>query len=165
MNGKVIVGGLAILSLGLLVFGLWFFGSRSPVDERFNLRRQMIDETTPQTRLLPDRVGDFLRQSLTPISRSADNQMAGSASYSDTDRKAIWLRVRYIADQQSRVAALDAFTGSGFKFHREAEFPYGYGTTQDGYTFVWINDGWLIQAFTSESDAETLLQFVNGYPY
>jgi hypothetical protein len=164
MSGKIVVGIVAVLGLALLAYGLWFFGSKSPVDQRFNLKRQAIAAETPQAQLLPDRLGDFLRRSVTPISRTGDNQLAGSAAYSDADQKQIWLQVRSIDNPQSGAKALDAVKGD-FKFHKDAQYPYGYGTTPAGYTFVWINGGWLIQAYTSEADAETLLEFVNSYPF
>ena len=165
MSGKLIVGVLAALALSVLIYGLWFFGTGSPIDERFNFKRRPITSDTPQTRLLPDRVGDFLRRSLTPIAPTVANQLEGSAAYSDNDDKRIWLQVRSIAGERHGVSALDEAAGDTFKLHRDAPFPYGYGTTQDGYTFMWINGEWLFQAYTSEADAETLLQFVNGYPY
>jgi hypothetical protein len=164
VTGKIVVGVVVVLGLALLVFGLWFFGSRSPVDQRFNLRRQAISPDTPQPQLLPERLGEFLRTSLTPIARNADNRFEGTAAYSEGDHKRIWLNVRSIASQPSGASPLDTVKGD-FTFHKDAQFPFGYGTTQNGYTFIWINDGWLIEAYTSETDAETLLQFVNAYPF
>ncbi len=162
MSGKAVIAILAVFCIGFLIYGLWFFGNRSPIDERFNLKRVTITADYVPA-LLPNRIGDFQRRSSAPITRAANYQLEGSASYSDTDGKLIWLDVRSLEGQPG--VSLDTLTDSSFKLHKDAPFPYGYSTGTNGYTFVWINGNWEIRAYTTEADADTLLQFVNGYPF
>src|SRR5258706_10500705 len=155
MRGKFVVILMLAFSVAFGLFGAWYFGTRSPLDERFNLNRKMA----PQDRqgLLPDHVGDFQRQSISPISGEA-----GSAMYADVDNKPITLAIRSVSNPSAELGALDG----SFVLHTDAKFPFGYSTnTPSGQTFIWINGPWLIQASTTEATADALLQFVNAYPF
>ncbi len=168
MRGKLIVG--IMLAGGIVMLGVyvWFFSSTSPIDERFNLERTPITPDTDAAWLLPERVGDFFRRSLTPVARDAQDQLQGSATYSQNGGQLIIVTVQSIAGQHIQTAPLEALTDSSFKLHPEAKFPYGYrasGEGSPGDTFIWVNGTWVFQASTPQANSELLLEFVNGYPY
>jgi hypothetical protein len=159
MRGKIVVILMLAFSVAFGLFGVWYFGTRSPLDQRFNLNRKMAPQDGQG--LLPDRVGDFRRQALNPISGDAGSA-DGSATYSDVDGKPITLAVSLIDDPSSALAALDA----SYVLHKDAKFPFGYSAnTPTGQTFIWINGPWRIQASTKEATADALLQFVNAYAF
>ncbi len=161
MRGKIVVGLIGLLALIGLIANIWFVTTRSPADQRFNLKRQHIVRDTALNLLLPERVGDFLRKSLTPIEADSSGDLQGSAAYADTDGKQILLSVR---KPGRGVPSLESLTNGQYRLHSDAEFPFGYSETY-GSAFVWINGDWVIGASTAQASSDALLQFANAYPF
>jgi hypothetical protein len=161
MRGKIVVGLIGLLALAGLIANLWYVSTRSPADQRFNLKRQHITKDTASRLLLPERVGDFARKSITAIEANASGDLEGSAAYADTDGKQIMLSVR----KPGRGAPnLESLTNGQYRLHADAEFPFGYSETY-GPAFVWLNGDWVLGASTAQATSGELLQFVNAYPF
>jgi hypothetical protein len=134
----------------------------SPVDQRFNFRRRAIPENTEIAALLLDKVEDFKRQSLTPMETTANGRSGAGAVYIDSNGKIVVLTIWRNQDWPSQK---DLPEKGSFTSHFDAQVPFAYGRVDGQSTFIWGKDGWMLSASAQESDAETLLQFVNLYPY
>jgi len=182
MRGKIVVVGLGVATIGVLLLGYWLFFAKSPIDQRFNLNRTVIPKNFNTDYLLPDAVGDFVRQSISKAQAQSDGTLSGVATYADTDGKKIVLLIRTGQLRNTPAETLQMqyqplqseYPGAAPVLRTDAPFPYGYfSATQNKDSsagsalidFRWINGEWLIQASTQETDAESLLQFVNLYPY
>jgi hypothetical protein len=161
MRGKIVVGLIGLLALVGLIANLWFVNTRSSADQRFNLKRQHITKDTAPALLLPERVGDFTRQSITAIEANASGDLEGSATYADIDGKQIMLSVRKPARSAPN---LEALTNGQYRLHKDAEFPFGYSEAY-GPAFVWLNGDWVVGASTAQATSDELLQFANAYPF
>lgn len=183
MRGKIAVLVLVILTIAILIFGYWFLFVQSPIDQRFKLNPTPIPKNINADYLLPAAVGDFIRQSTSPVQAQPDGSLAGMATYADTDGKHITVEVRTGQLHKTPAETLQAlyqpilsqYPGATPVIHADAPFPYGFltvsfpasnGTPASTYSdFSWINGEWVIQVSTRETDAESLLQFVNIYVY
>jgi hypothetical protein len=158
MRGKLIVIALVVVTVLMFAIGWWFLNVLSPVDQRFNFRRRAIPDNAEFSLLLPEKVEDFKRQSFTPMETTASGDSGAGAVYLDSGGKIIVLT----AWHKMNIALV---VGESFATHFDAQIPYAYGRVDGQATFIWINNGWMLSASAQESDAETLLQFVNLYPY
>ena len=181
MRGKIAVLGMVAITVAVLIFSYWFLFVKSPVDQRFKLNRTDIPKVLNLPILLPETVGDFKRLSFSPVEKQPDGTMSGSATYADTDGKKIVVTVKTGQILKTPTDTLQAFyqpilakyPGAVPSLHETAEFPYAFFTAtvdvsggNSGYVysdFTWINGDWIIQSSTQETDAESLLQFVNTY--
>jgi hypothetical protein len=162
MRGKFVVVGLVVLTVVMLAVGWWFLNVLSPVDQRFNFRRRAIPENAEISLLLPEKIEDFKRQSLTPLETTTSGSTGSGAVYLDSAGKIMVLTVRRNPDWPTSKALPENGT---FKTHFDAQVPYAYGRVEGQATFIWGRGGWMLSASAQEADAETLLQFVNLYPY
>jgi hypothetical protein len=161
MRGKIVVGLIGLLAVIGFIANLWFVNTRSAIDQRFNLKRQSIAKDINTAFLLPERIGDFMRKSLTPIEANSSGDLEGSAAYADTDGKQLLLSVR---KPGRGVPGLEALTNGQYTLHSDTQFPFGYSEV-NGPAFVWINGDWVIGTSTAQATSEALLQFANAYPY
>lgn len=179
MRGKVIVVIMLLGALALLVYSLWFVGSRSLVDERFNMRREALEPDAPGASLLRELVGDYRRTDLDVGTLDSDTpNRRGSATYS-VEGHAVRLDVQRVAapgldiellfaDFAARAGGDDA-AGTVIRLHPDAPISYGYGVysapTYIYYEFSWRNGDWALRASTRDADSEGLLRFVNNYNF
>lgn len=174
MSGKITVGVLLLGAVGLLAFTLWFLRQSTPVDERFNLKRDSLTDDAAGPYVLISEAGDFTRQSFNPIPDGSGNDRHGSATYTDADSQPVHFEAQLVKDGTPR-AQLEgltlptAATNSTTKAHFDAQTPFFYRTYQlSGTTyqeFAWINNNWLLRASMQAADPEPLLRFVDGYPF
>jgi hypothetical protein len=182
---------MVVLMLGagalMLAYSLWFSNNFTPLDERFNMRRKVPSATIAGALLLRHELSDLTRISLAVD--TLDNQTGsrhGTAAYRDADGKQIDIEVLRPASNDPRELDIEQiFAGFGqragslgntsassatiIRLHPESKIPYGYGVYSDPaytyYEFTWVNNGWVFRASTREAGSESLLRFVNGYPY
>lgn len=180
MRGKLVVIAMILAAFALLAYSLWYMNTNSPIDERFNLRREPLADDAPGALLLRQQAGDFIRADFDADSLDAKGETRhGTATYLDHLGKPIQFEARLVkgtqptirtafADFSIRAGGSDA-AGTVIKLHPEARFPYGYAVysapTYIHYEIAWINGGWLLRAWTREAGSESLLRFVNGYGY
>jgi hypothetical protein len=179
VRGKIIVVVMLLGALALLAYSLWFVGSRSAVDERFNMRREALAPDAPGASLLRELVGDYPRTSLDVGTLDSDApDRHGSADY-DVEGHTVTLDVQRIAvpgpgieqllaDFAARADGDDA-AGTVIRLHADAETPFGYGVysapTYIYYEFTWRNGDWVLRASTRDAGSEGLLRFVNNYNF
>ena len=161
MRGKIVVGLILVLAAVGLVANLWFVNNRTPPDQRFNLKRQTIPQDMRPVLLLPERIGDFARTSVTPVQTNTSGDLEGSAAYADNDGKQLTLTVR---KPGSGTPDLEKLTDRPFRVYTDAQFPFAYSDA-NGAAFIWINGGWVISTSTTDATSEALLQFTNAYPF
>jgi hypothetical protein len=162
MRGKLIVIAMVVVTVFMFAIGWWFLNVLSPVDQRFNFRRRAIPENAEISMFLPEKIEDFKRQSLTPLETTARGSSGSGAVYLDSSGKIMVLTVWRNLDWPSANVLPE---GGSFKTHFDAQVPFAYGRVDGQATFIWGKDGWMLSASAPEADAETLLQFVNLYPY
>ncbi|HRE47756.1 MAG TPA: hypothetical protein PLD47_08525 [Aggregatilineales bacterium] len=180
MRGKLVVIGLGLFAAVLLVYSLWFTNNHTPIDERFNMRRQGLDADTPGALILRERAGDYLRQSLRiDTLDTVGVGRHGAAVYHDFEGKAISLEVVLAGETPPTLrAAFEGFAeraggastaNTVIRLHPDGRIPYGYGVYAAAnytyYEFTWLNGGWIIRVSTREAGSESLLRFANGYVY
>lgn len=179
MRGKYVVIAMLLGALALFLYSLWFVSTTSPVDQRFNVRREPLGDDTPGALILRQRAGDYLRQELlVDTLDSLSGSRHGSAEYL-VDGRLVRLEVQdypegppsldaLFADFGARAGGNDA-AGTAIRLYPEAQIPYGYGVysapTYIYYEFTWINGNWVLRASTREAGSEALLRFANGYVY
>lgn len=162
-SGKWIVALMGVAAALTLAVNVWFSNTQSPIDQRFNLRRQAIPKDVNVKLLLPEAIGDFKRQSITPVAVDASNKgdMVGSAAYADTDGKQIVVMVRKPAAGQPDLAAV---VDDSYRAHTDGALAYAYSEASTP-TFIWLNSGWVIRISTTQGTSADLLQLVNLYPF
>lgn len=178
MRGKIIVVFMLLGALALLLYSLWFVGSRSPVDERFNMRREALEPDAPGASLLREVVGDYVRTTLDVDTLDSDApDRHGSALYRveghevrlDVQRAAPGLHIEQLFVGFAARAGGDDAAGTLIRLHEEADTPYGYGVysapTYIYYEFTWRNGDWVLRASTRDAGSEGLLRFVNNYNF
>ncbi len=176
MRGKIVIGVLFVFAILFAAYSVWFVGSLSPVDQRFNLVRQALIADIPDPALLPVNIGDFHRLSFQAVTASANGQRTGSAVYDVPSGGQIQLTVNTVPDPRGVLADWTRASGAAancpdawrtIAAHGETQFPYVYAAcTATGNTYhemVWLNNNWLIRV-TADS-ADILLQFANNYPF
>jgi hypothetical protein len=175
MRGKLVV--LLVLLSGVVVglAGLRYTFDPSPVYDRFDQRRDPLPADATGPRLLVEKAGDFDRVEFEPVAPDAQGIQHGRATYKELGENEVQLVVQQI-DYQRGLDELSAVQKtfendtnvSRLVPHADAQTPYLYAVyAADGratYEFVWVNNGWLLRAYTNQSDAETLLRFANTYP-
>lgn len=178
MRGKLVVISMVLSTVLLFAYSLWFVNNHTPLDERFNMRRQPLADDAPGGLLLRERAGDFKRQSLNTDTLDIPSAARhGTAIYLDFEGKPIQLEVQLLGSAKPTIADIfaDFATRAGgkdstaIKLHPESRIAYGYGVySAPNYTyheFSWINGNWIIRVATREAGGESLLRFANGYPY
>jgi hypothetical protein len=175
MSGKVVV--VLVLLSGVIfgAAGLRYAFDPSPVYERFDQRRDVIPVDATGPYMLIDKVNDFTRVDFEPLAPDAEGIQRGHATYAELGERPVELAVEKI-DPAHGLDTLKAVQKayenntnvSRLVTYPDAQTPYLYVVyAADGramYEFVWINNGWLMRAYTNQSDAETLLRFANSYP-
>jgi hypothetical protein len=170
MRGKWLVVGLLLATVVFAIYGLWYFGTSSAPDDRFNLNRQPIPADANQALFFPNPPSGFTRASLQPMAADNTGRASGSAVYNSNDHP-VELLVRSIQglDPQRVLNSSDQLdacthTASNITVHPDAKTPYRYSTCPGNqFEFTWINGNWLLRA--SSEDVEALLRFVNAYPF
>jgi hypothetical protein len=175
MRGKLVVLIVLMIGVAVGVAGLRYAYDPSPVWERFDQRRNPLTADTQGPALLVEQTNDFRRVAFTPLEADALGVKRADATYSELGIRPVRLTIEQIdaTDEMTELRAIHrAFERddnvSRLALYEQALTPYLYAVyARQGravYEFVWVNDGWLFRAFTDESDAETLLRFVNSYP-
>jgi hypothetical protein len=175
-SGKFMVILILLAAGAMLVFSLWYTGSRSPLDQRFALNRTpapLNQATIPPDygaadKLLPANISAFVRLTLKPLNL-AQPRPHGEAIY-DGGNGDIQLTVDRIPASESPDDALNnAFVQAGatqVTRHADAKFPFVYvHDAASANTLIWVNGPWLITASSDQVDSEVLLLFANSYPY
>jgi hypothetical protein len=153
----------------------------SSASNQFSLDRQTLSTDTSLDELFPDQVAIYRRQTLTPLVLDSRDQLVGGATYASPDGElislSVWQFTGWGVDRvwQSNFLTLTCGDLAGrVDLQRDVAFPYRYGNCSDRgfvyYEFQWINTDWVINAsvggFSSvEVDLQTLVDFVNSYPY
>ncbi len=161
------------------MFLLALYSARPEIDTQFNVNRVSFPSNPSDSTVFPQPIGDFQRQAV-ESDFAANPGSNGSAKYSDHDGKEISLVV-YLSASTSQQYQIDAYlsqpncgaeVAGTAKVHVGARVIYSYRNcstlTFQQYDFIWINRNWVIRATaasTYHSDPETLLYFVNNYPY
>lgn len=175
MRGKFVV--LLVLLSGVVfgLAGIRYAFDPSPVYDRFDQRRDALPVDATGPRLLVEKSGDFNRIAFEPLAPDADGIQRGHANYQEIGDREVELSVQQI-DPQRGLDELSAvqksfennINVSRLVSHTDSQTPYLYAVYADEgratYEFVWINNGWLLRAYTNQADAETLLRFANSYP-
>lgn len=180
MRGKLIVISMLAAAALLFVYSLWFVNNHSPVDERFNMRRESLADDTPGPLILRERAGDYNRKSLEVDSLDTPGTSRhGIATYLDFEGKVIQLEVQLMSAPLPSIETIfESFPARAgavesryitLKLHPEARIPYGFGTyaasTYTYYELGWLNGNWIIRVSTREAGQESLLRFANSYVY
>ena len=175
MRGKYVV--LLVLLSGVVfgVAGMRYAFDPSPVYERFDQRRDALPDDATGPRLLVEQINDFQRTDFEPLAPDAGGVQRAHAVYKELGERPVELSVRQV-DPQRGLDELKAIQKdyeknpnvSRLVFYPDAQTAYLYVVyAAEGravYEFAWINHGWLLRAYTNQSDADTLLRFVNSYP-
>jgi hypothetical protein len=179
MRGKYIVILMLLGAAALLAYSLWFVNSRSPVDERFNMRREPLEADAPGAALLRELVGDYVRTSLDVGTLDSDAPIRRGSAHYDVEGHDVMLEVQsapeigpgaeqLFVDFAERAGGDDA-AGTVIRLHDDALMPYGYGVysgpTSIYYEFAWRNGDWVLRASTRDAGSEGLLRFVNNYNF
>lgn len=179
MRGKIVVILMIVGALALLAYSLWFVGSRSQVDERFNMRREPLTPGAPGASMLREVVGDYRRTALDVATLDSDAPDRHGSAHYDVEGHDVTLDVQRVpspgptieqlfADFAARAGGDDA-AGTVIRLHPDAETPYGYGVysapTYIYYEFTWRNGDWVLRASTRDAGSEGLLRFVNNYNF
>ncbi|HVO41944.1 MAG TPA: hypothetical protein VMT34_04950 [Aggregatilineales bacterium] len=178
MSGKVVVVVILLAAAGLLIFSLWYLGSKSPIDQRFALNRTpaplngptIVPDYGAADKLLPGAVGDFARFSEQPFNLSALMPHAEGVYGAGSGR--IRLTIDRIPSGESASAAVQAVlpkqNSSTVIAHSDAKYPFAYvQPSGEGLQsqLIWANGAWLLTASAEDVDPEVLLLFANSYPY
>jgi hypothetical protein len=176
MRGKIIVLLVLLSGVATGLAGLRYAFNPSPVQQRFDQRREPLAGDAPGPQVLVEQTNDFRRTAFAPLAADSDGVQRASATYVELGVRQVELRIEQVAPGQG-LATLQTLQR---RFERDANVsrlalfagartPYLYTVyAQNGravYEFAWINGDWLFRAFTDQADDETLLRFVNAYPF
>ena len=170
MRGKLLVVGLLLATAVFAVYGVWYFGTSSAPDTRFNLNRQPIPASANGELFFPNPPSGFTRTNLQPMAPDGAGRASGSAVYNSNGHPVeLLLRSVQGLDPQRVLNSADQLAtcthaASAITMHLDAKTPYRYSVCPGNqFEFTWINGNWLLRA--SSDDVEALLHFVNAYPY
>ncbi len=184
MRGKIVVIVMILGGALMLAYSLWYVGSHSPIDQRFNMKRKSLPDNAPGPAILPMQAGDYSRSALEIDTLDTLDTPGvvrhGKATYL-VEEKPVQLEVKAIRGNKPTLN--DLFTdfatragapsmndgGIAVTTHPEASLPYGFGAylgpAYTYYEFTWINGNWIFRVSTREAGSESLLRFVNGYVF
>ena len=162
MRGKIVVVLFVVVAVAFAAYGAWFIFSPSPVDQRFNLDRQIMPASIAQDSLLPTALDDFKRAG------DVTSPVAGTSAVQYVNNS---YTINFaVAPSKGNEAALNKPTcqdasGEVITHTDSGHIPYSYSIcpAQKLNSFQWINGDWLFTA--SGADPEAVLRFVNLYGY
>jgi hypothetical protein len=170
MRGKIVVAVLVIGALIFFGFGLYYFNAPSAPDARFNMNRAKIPADASDTLFFPSPPNGFLRSTHQPLVPGTQGRPMGSATY-NYDTTTIDFLIQSIKgmDPKQAINSLNLLeacqhTAATITVHPEPTVPFRYSQCPGGiYEFAWVNGDWFFRA--SSTDQDTLLKFVNAYPF
>ncbi|MFN8420717.1 MAG: hypothetical protein U0528_15960 [Anaerolineae bacterium] len=176
MRGKITVIVVLLIGVAVFAYGLYFTAGISPVDQRFDQRRDPLPVEVSAEFMFPPRIGDFLPEKIEPMVLNSDGVYHAGARYLELQTRPVEIEATQI-DPATGQAALETLiatfrqdqTVGRLTSHFDARVPYFYVAHaingRPVYSFYWVNGSWLFHAYADQADDETVLRFVNVYPF
>jgi hypothetical protein len=177
--------GILFLVGAVIVFGcslrLTFIASTDRIDaDQFSANRRVLPDDASDEMIAPNQVGNFMLES----NRHPDPPLPTGipqllfAVYETKGGQSISLRASLVSDNRYRQNALSNGTncgdcaGSLAQLYSKLNISYGYAFCgcwhYAQHTLNWTSGNWVLSATaasTFNTDGQTLLQFVNNYPF
>jgi hypothetical protein len=165
----VVVGLMLIFADNLLAV----YAYVTNVYVEFDRLRVPLRDAVPVEQVLPSRVGDFLRTTLSDTVDEKHRFRSVSAFYTGSNSEQIHITATLSLDG---TAQLWRWSGQKrkvfYQVNESASYPFALGIEQRfrdvSYDVRWLNGNWVFFLYASStlrSNYHSLLNFSNGYPY